>query len=68
MTILVLRRNILANLMDPERAHGLIKMRNNGPGAEINRKKAGIAHSGLEAGVVGQNNEDSEEAWRSRWD
>ena len=26
---------------------------NNGPGAEINRKKAGLAHSGLEAGVVG---------------
>lgn len=39
------------------------KDENNGPGAEINRKKAGIAHSGLEAGVVGQNNEDSEEAW-----
>ena len=31
MTILVLRRNILANLMDPERAHGLIKMRTMDP-------------------------------------
>ena len=39
------------------------KDENNGPGAEINRKKAGIAHSGLEAGVVGQSSEDSEEAW-----
>lgn len=39
------------------------KDENNGPGAEINRKKAGIAHSGLEAGVVGKSTEDSEEAW-----
>ncbi len=39
------------------------KDENNGPGAEINRKKAGIAHSGLEAGVVGKSTEGSEEAW-----
>ena len=39
------------------------KDENNGPGAEINRKKAGIAHDGLAAGVVGKSTEDSEEAW-----
>ena len=39
------------------------KDENNGPGAEINRKKAGIAHDGLTAGVVGKSTEDSEEAW-----
>ena len=39
------------------------KDENNGPGAEINRKKAGIAHDGLAAGVVGKSTENSEEAW-----
>lgn len=39
------------------------KDENNGPGAEINRKKAGIAHDGLAAGVVGKNGETSSEAW-----
>ena len=39
------------------------KDENNGPGAEINRKNAGIAHDGLAAGVVGQSTTDSEEAW-----
>ena len=39
------------------------KDENNGPGAEINRKKAGIAHSGLEAGVVGSGVANDDEAW-----
>lgn len=39
------------------------KDENNGPGAEINRKKAGIAHSGLEAGVVGSSVANDDEAW-----
>lgn len=39
------------------------KDENNGPGAEINRKKAGIAHSGLEAGAVGSGVANDDEAW-----
>lgn len=39
------------------------KDENNGPGAEINRKKAGIAHDGLAAGVVGSDVANDDEAW-----